>query len=177
MTAATSTASLRILPTRQTPTTDDRSETREEVRVAYQFGEAVDYDPLAAPPSFWKMRPETMGIIAGALLMERRDALWPRLLMPLCSIVRDADALPDKEALWLFDWMKATGRPTVPFDDFQVVQISREWVAGLLDGRDTTANRAISGLVEIGLLTPVHRGVKGHASLYVVNPPPPIPPL
>lgn len=150
---------------------------REEVRMA---GEAGAYDEggiFSGPPPFWKMRPETMGILASALLMERRDALWPRLLGPMCSIVRDAGALPEKEALWLWDWMKSTGRATVPFDDFQCVQLSRGWAAGLLDGRDETANRAISGLVEIGLLTPVHRGVKGHASLYVVNPPPPIPPL
>lgn len=132
---------------------------------------------FAGPPPFWKMRPDTMRILAGALLMERRDALWPRLLAPLCSLVRDGDQLPSLESVWLWGWMKETGRQFVPLSDIQTVQVSRGWVADLLDGRDASADRAIRGLVEIGLLTPVQKGRKGHASLYVVNPaPPPMPP-
>lgn len=52
MTAEISTATRRIRQTRQTPTTDDRGETREEVRMA---GEAGTYDEggiLAGPPPF-----------------------------------------------------------------------------------------------------------------------------
>ena len=59
----------------------------------------------------------------------------------------------------------------------QVVQLSRGQAAGMLDGRDSTAERAIRGLQEVGVLTLVHKGVKGHSSLYCVNPlPGPAPP-
>ncbi|WP_217969014.1 hypothetical protein [Adlercreutzia caecimuris] len=127
--------------------------------------------------AFWKMRPETLQNIAGALLMERRDALWPRLLAPLCSIVRDGGSVGSVEQGWIRDWLDRRGRGDLEFWDVQVVQLSRGQAAGMLDGRDSTAERAIRGLQEVGVLTLVHKGVKGHSSLYCVNPlPGPAPP-
>lgn len=122
--------------------------------------------------SFWKMRPETLQPLVGALLMERRDALWPRLLAPLCSIVKDGGQVGELEQLWIGRWLDERGLYEVNPDEVQVVQLSRAQAAAMLDGRDATAERAISGLMEVGVLTLIHRGVKGHSSLYCVNPGP-----
>lgn len=121
---------------------------------------------------FWKMRPETMRNIAGALLLERRDALWPRLLAPLCSKVRDGGSVGDTEQLWIGRWLDSMGLYGVNPDEVQVVQLSRGEAAAMLDGRDASAERAVRGLQEVGVLTLIHRGVKGHSSLYCVNPAP-----
>lgn len=104
--------------------------------------------------------------------MERRDALWPRLLAPLCSIVKDGGQVGELEQLWIGRWLDERGLYEVNPDEVQVVQLSRAQAAAMLDGRDATAERAISGLMEVGVLTLIHRGVKGHSSLYCVNPGP-----
>lgn len=122
--------------------------------------------------SFWKMRPETLRPLVGALLMERRDALWPRLLAPLCSIVKDGGQVGDLEQVWIGRWLVGQGLYDVYPDEVQVVQLSRAQAAAMLDGRDVTAERAISGLMEVGVLTLIHKGQKGHSSLYCVNPGP-----
>ena len=122
--------------------------------------------------TFWKMRPETLQNMAGALLLERRDALWPRLLAPLCSMVRDGEAVGPLEQAWIARWLDSMCLYDVEVGEVQVVQLSRAQVAAMLDGRDASAERAIRGLQEVGVLELVHRGVKGHSSLYCVLPVP-----
>lgn len=118
-----------------------------------------------------------MQMIAGALLMERRDALWPRLLAPMCSIVKDGGALGLTEQRWMEEWLDSWCAYDLEAWDLQVVQLSRAQAAAMLDGRDATAERALRGLQEVGVLTLIHKGVKGHSSLYCVNPVPgPAPP-
>lgn len=118
---------------------------------------------------WWMMRPATLMLLAGALLMARRDAVWPRLLGPLCSIVRPCKTLGDTEQGWLAEWLVGQGRGDLDPGEVQVAQISRDWAADVL-GNDMSAGRAISALADIGLVTMVHKGVRGHSSLYVVNP-------
>lgn len=119
---------------------------------------------------WWMMRPATLMLLAGALLMARRDAVWPRLLGPLCSIVRPAKDTGDTEQGWLAEWLVGQGRGDLDPAEVQVAQISRDWAAKVLDGQDKSAGRAISAMEDIGLVTLVHKGVRGHSSLYVVNP-------
>lgn len=124
---------------------------------------------------WWKMRQDTFSLIVSALTMARRDALWPRLLAPMCAMVRNGSQLGETEAAWLADWMEERGFGGADPRHVQVVQLSRSDAAALLDGEDRSAGRAIRALQEIGLLTLVHKGVKGHSALFCVNPPPKCP--
>ena len=78
----------------------------------------------SAPDRFWRMRPETMAIIVAAASAERRDAVWPRLLAPMCSMVRGASGLGEVETEWLERWLLfEAGRGDLGPHDVQTVQM------------------------------------------------------
>lgn len=133
----------------------------------------------SAPDKFWRMRPETMEIIVPAIAAERRDAVWPRLLAPMCSLVRGSGKLGEVESEWLERWLLyESGRGDLCPQDVQTVQMSIADAAlalgyGGVPVADVVAVRAIRALQEVGVLRLVHKGVKGHSSLYAVMPLPP----
>lgn len=133
----------------------------------------------SAPDRFWRMRPETMAIIVAAASAERRDAVWPRLLAPMCYMVRGASGLGEVEAEWLERWLLFdAGRGDLGPHDVQTVQMSIADAAlalgyGGVPVSDVVAVRALRALQEVGILRLVHKGVKGHSSLYAVMPLPP----
>ncbi|MCR2034128.1 hypothetical protein [Adlercreutzia mucosicola] len=135
---------------------------------------------LAQDSAFWRMRPETMGLIVSALSAERRDAVWPRLLAPMCSMVRGSGKLGELETEWLDQWLLyEAGRGDLCPQDVQTVQMSIADAAlalgyGSAPVADVVAVRAIRALREIGVLRLVHKGIKGHSSLYAVMPLPPL---
>lgn len=132
-----------------------------------------------AADRFWRMRPETMEIIVPALAAERRDAVWPRLLAPMCSLVSGSGKLGEVESEWLERWLLyEAGRGDLCPQDVQTVQMSIADAAlalgyGGVPAADVVAVRAIRALQEVGILRLVHKGVKGHSSLYAVMPLPP----
>lgn len=133
-----------------------------------------------AAEQFWRMRPETMGIVVPALVSERRDAVWPRLLAPMCAMVRGSGKLGEVESEWLERWLLYdAGRGDLCPQDVQTVQMSIADAAlalgyGNVPVADVVAVRAIRALQEVGILRLVHKGVKGHSSLYAVMPLPPL---
>lgn len=122
---------------------------------------------------YGKMREGTQQIIVQSALLARRNALWARLVPHVVPMFKDGSRLPPIEAGWLQEWMGANGHDGLAPADFQVVQISRAEAAALLGGGDREAERSIRGLEQIGLLQVIHKGVKGHSTLYVVRPLPP----
>ena len=119
---------------------------------------------------WWKMRPATLSNIVGALLLERRDAVWPRLLGPMCSVVRPATSLGICDMGAVDRWLSDIGRDDLELEDVQVAVMSRKDVAAMLDGRDETAGRAIRGMLEAGVLARVKKGTRGMSSIYCVMP-------
>lgn len=119
---------------------------------------------------YGKVRAETMQIIMEAALMARRDALWARLMPDIVTKFKDGDRLEQIESEWLEKWIDEQQREDLKPANVQTVQIPRDWVAKKLSGRDQSAERAIRHLQQIGLLKLIHKGIKGHASLYCVMP-------
>lgn len=119
---------------------------------------------------YGKVRAETMRIIMEAALMARRDALWARLMPDIVTQFKDGDRLELTESEWLDEWLTELKRDDLTPADVQTAQIPRDWVAEKLNGRDQSAERAIRHLQQIGLLQLIHKGIKGHASLYCVMP-------
>lgn len=125
------------------------------------------------PEAYGKMRGGTMEIITNAVLMARRDALWVRLLPDIVTRFTDGDRLEQTESEWLKSWLEAQRRDDLTPAVIQTIQIPRDWVASKLGGSDRSAERTIRSLQEIGLIQLIHKGIKGHASLYCVMPFPP----
>ena len=118
---------------------------------------------------YGKMRGSTMRIIMDAAIRER-TSLWAVLLPRVVPQFKDGDMLKRVEAGWLADWLASKGRDDLELGDVQTVQIPRDWAAEKLGGHAENASRALRALQEVGILTLVHKGIKGHASLYCVNP-------
>lgn len=110
-----------------------------------------------------------MALILDALCLERARS-WHKLVPEMVVLFRDGDSLRPVEAEWLADWLACMGRDDLEPSDVQVVQISRDWAAEALGGHQMSASRALRTLQVAGVLTPIHKGIKGHASLYCVNP-------
>lgn len=119
---------------------------------------------------FWKMDSATMRNIAGNLLVERRDALWPRLLGPMCSMVQPGSKFGDVEESWLEAWLVENGRGDLSTSDVMAVQLPLDYLAEILGLDRKAATRAVSGLLDRGIVSLVHKGVNRHSSLYVVEP-------
>lgn len=110
-----------------------------------------------------------MGIIVDAARRERAS-LWASLIVEIVPMFRDGGTLRNQEALWLSEWLATQGRGDLEIDDVQCVQVPRDWAATVLGGHHENASRALRALQEVGILSLVHKGIKGHASLYCVNP-------
>lgn len=98
-----------------------------------------------------------------------RSTVWLDLMPKVVTLFKDGDALRPVEAGWLAEWMAGIGRDDLDPGDVQTVQIPRSWAAEVL-GHDERASRALQALQVAGILTPIRKGIKGHASLYCVNP-------
>lgn len=118
---------------------------------------------------YGKMRGSTMRIIIDAAKAGRARK-WLDLLPHIVPQFKDGDTLKRVEAEWLADWLAEEGRADLELEDVQTVQIPRDWAAEALGGHAESASRALTTLQVAGILTPVHKGIKGHASLYCVNP-------
>lgn len=110
-----------------------------------------------------------MRLIVDAVRAERAS-LWVDLLVELVPLFRDGETLRLVEAGWLADWLKAAGRDDLEPRDVQTVQVPRDWAASVLGGHAENASRALRALQVAGIITMIHKGIKGHASLYCVNP-------
>lgn len=119
---------------------------------------------------WWKMRPATLGIIRAAIQGSRKDALWMRLLVPMCSMVRDGDCAKEKDQEAVRKWLDERGLEGIDLDDIQTIGLSVRDTEKLLGLDLKAATRAIQGLQQVGLLTLVRKGTRGQASLFIVNP-------
>ncbi len=123
------------------------------------------------------LRPDTERIVLSA--DARKNAAWRRFWPDVIAIFKDGDTLGEVESAWLADYLESAGRADLALGDVQTAQIPRNWARQVM-GSDAAASSAIGGLVDMGVLTLVHKSDrcdKGHASLYVVNPlPEPNPP-
>lgn len=115
------------------------------------------------------MRASTMRLLNGAMRREKAS-LWAALFAELVPFFRDGDTLRPIEAAWLADWLEETGCGDLQPEDVQTVQVPRDWAAKVLGGHPQNATRALQDLQTTGMLTPIHKGIKGHATLYCVNP-------
>ncbi len=120
--------------------------------------------------SYGKVRPSTEHIFVDALLRSRKGVLWPQLWPEIIGLMTDGDRLSDTEREWLTEWRDQGGLGAEPLSSFQTVQFSKDWVRNILGGGNSTQERAIKALQEIGLLLLIHQGIKGHPSLYCVRP-------
>lgn len=110
-----------------------------------------------------------MRLIIEAVRIERAT-LWADLIVNIVPLFRDGDTLRQTEALWLADWLKTIGREDLDLEEVQTVQVPRDWAAGVLGGHAQSATRALQAIQVSGVLTLINKGIKGHASLYCVNP-------
>lgn len=118
---------------------------------------------------FGKMRPSTMQQILDAS-RNTKSSLWVALTPDIVSLFRDGDTLRAVEHSWVVEWLKEIGREDLEPEDVQTVQIPRDWAAKMLGGHQQNASRALRELTTLGILTPIHKGIKDHATLYCVNP-------
>lgn len=119
---------------------------------------------------FGLVRVKTEAKAIEAACASRKNAVWPRLWPHIVGKIKSGDTLYGKEEIWLHDYLVALGRFELVPGNVQTVQVPRDWAAKVLGGRDASAERAIRQLREIGLIDLVHKGEKGHASLYAVLP-------
>lgn len=118
---------------------------------------------------YGKMRGSTMSLITEAAKASRAKG-WLDILPHIVPMFRDGDTLPHVESAWLSEWLASQGRGDLAPSDVQTVQLPRARMAELLGDHPERVSRALCALQVSGILTLVHKGKKGHASLYCVNP-------
>lgn len=114
-----------------------------------------------------------MSLIVDAVKSSRARS-WLDLIPPIVTMFRDGDSLGAVETAWLCDWLAYMNREDLEPADVQTVQIPRDWAADVLGGHPESASRALRALQVSGIIAPIHGGIKGHATLYCVNPLPPV---
>lgn len=93
---------------------------------------------------------------------------WARLMVYITDKIVEGSRLGEVEAKWLADWMEREGVANP--DTVLTVQLSRAQVSReLFKGQSQTTDRAITKLVDLGILIPIRTGYKGHGTLYLVG--------
>lgn len=115
---------------------------------------------------YGKVTPELMRRLLSACGKSGKP--WARLMVYLTDKITEGGRLGEVESQWLSEWMDREGVKNP--DTVLTVQISRAQVSReLFNGHSQTTARAIEKLVELGILSPIRTGYKGHGSLYFVG--------
>lgn len=110
--------------------------------------------------------PDFMGRLLEACGKQGRR--WARLLVYLTDKTTTGERLDSVEARWLSDWMEERGVPSGT--TAIVVQLSSDQVArDVFGGHKQSAVSAVGSLVADGLIEVVHKGIKGHGTLYLLG--------
>lgn len=121
---------------------------------------------------YGKVRAETERIAMSAALIDQKNTGWAKLWPDIVEMFTDGNRLAQTEEEWLEEWLKESGFEDIDLEDVQTVQLSLDWMADQLNSKNG-AVLALRKLQNIGLIQLIHKGKKGHSSLYCVRPFPP----